>query len=71
MKIPYLSESVIDLDRCIKVVFDKPPTAAGVEELIAAANESRPIALTIGYDYFPTSNSDLNLSYLGSLSSLQ
>lgn len=40
MKIPYLSESVVDLDRCIKVVFDKPPTAAAIEELIGAAKES-------------------------------
>lgn len=71
MKISYLSKSVVDLDRCVKVAFDKPPTAEKITELKAAGKANRPIALTIGYDFFPTSDGELDLSYLADLPSLQ
>lgn len=71
MKISYLSEPVVDLDRCVNATFDKPPTAEKITELKTAANGSRPIVLTIGYDFFPTSKGELDLSYLADLPSLQ
>ena len=71
MKISYLSEPVVDLNRCVNVAFDKPPTAKTIAELKTAAKASRPIALTIGYDFFPTSKGELDLGYLADLPSLQ
>jgi hypothetical protein len=71
MKISYLSKPVVDLDSCINVVFDKAPTAEKIAELKTIANVSRPMVLTVGYDFFPSSTGELDLSYLANLPSLQ
>lgn len=71
MKIPYVNSSVLDIDSCANVVFRKPPTADELAELRALADSGQPIALTIGYDFFPKSIGELDLSYIAHIPSLQ